>query len=157
MARRWGLPYGFASHFAPALLDEALAIYRHQFQPSPYLDQPYVMVACNVFAADTEEEARLLASSQQQSFLALRSGRPSRFPPPVEGYFESLPNTAQVMLSDVQRVAAIGTSDQVRDSLRALLARTQADEIIISSAIFDPDARKHSVTIAAEAFRAATT
>ena len=157
VAAALGLPYGFASHFAPALLDEALAIYRHQFQPSAYLDKPHAMVACNVFAAETEAEARLLASSQQQSFVALRSGRPGHFPPPIEGYFESLPGAAQAMLHDVQRVAAIGTRDQVTDSLRALLARTQADEIIVSSAIFDHEARKHSVTIAAEAFRAATT
>lgn len=156
VAAALGLPYGFASHFAPALLDEALAIYRHQFQPSAWLDRPHAMVACNVFAADTEDEARLLATSQQQSFVALRSGRPGRFPPPVPGYCESLPPAAQAMLGDVQRVTAVGTRDQVAERLHALIQRTGADEIIISSHIFDPEARKHSISLAAEAFRIAT-
>ena len=155
VAAALGLPYGFASHFAPALLDEALTIYRQQFQPSAYLNKPYTMVACNVFAADTAEEARLLASSQQQSFVALRSGRPDRFPPPVPGYFDSLPGQAQAMLRDVQKVSAIGTIEDVTQSLRQLLERTQADEITVSSHIFDPKARQRSVAIAAEAFRRA--
>lgn len=158
LAAALGLPYGFASHFAPALLDKALATYRQTFRPSPVLNKSHAMVACNVFAADTEEEAQFLATSMQQSFVALRSGgTPARFPKPQAGYFTTLPLQAQAMLRETLSVSAVGTKEQVATALRQILDRTQADEIIITSQIYDHAARKHSLTIAAEAFHDATT
>ena len=91
LAAMLGLPYAFASHFAPDALDMALQIYRRDFRPSAQLDRPYAMAGFNVFAADTDAEAELLASSQQQSFVALRTGQPTQLPPPVAGYRDSLP------------------------------------------------------------------
>jgi luciferase family oxidoreductase group 1 len=153
LAAALGLPYGFASHFAPALLDEALAIYREKFRPSAWLAEPYVTVACNVFAADTEAEAQHLASSMQQAFVALRTGTPGRFPAPKANYFASLPEAAKDMLRHTLSVSAIGTCEQVADSMQAILRRTQADELILTSQIYDQQARLHSVTLAAQAFQ----
>lgn len=153
LAASLGLPYGFASHFAPALLDEALAIYRRTFRPSAVLDKPHVMVASNVVAADSEAEARTLASSMQQSFVALRSGTPGRLPPPREAYLDSLPHPARAMLQEVLSVAAIGNGAQVRRSMQDLLDRTQADELIISCPIFDHAARLRSLSIASDSFK----
>src|SRR3546814_14934821 len=86
-----GLPYAFASHFAPKALDEAIALYRQEFRPSEYLDKPYVMLGYNVFAADTDAEARLLASSMQHSFVSLRTGVPQKLHQPMAGYYDGLP------------------------------------------------------------------
>lgn len=151
LAAALGLPYAFASHFAPALLDQAIATYRAEFVPSGPLDEPYVMIGYNVFAADTAEEARFLASSMQQAFVALRTGQPGRLQPPVEGYYESLPHPARLMLDDVLAVSSIGTVETVAEGLRALIDRTQADEIIVTGQIYDHEKRKRSVAIAAEA------
>ena len=152
LAAMLGLPYAFASHFAPAALDEALAIYRERFEPSAVLAEPYAMCAYNVFAADSETEAELLASSMQQSFVALRTGNPGPLPPPVPGYRDSLPPQARQMLDGVLSATAIGTHDQVGEEMRAFVKRTDADELILTSSIFDHDARKRSLTIAADAF-----
>lgn len=151
LAAALGLPYAFASHFAPALLDEALAVYRAQFRPSAVLERPHVMVAASAFAADTERDARLIASSWQQGFVALRTGTPGKVKPPVAGYYETLHPQLRAMLDDVMRVSLIGTSDQVERQLAELIARTQADEIILASQIFDPGARRRSMAIVAEA------
>lgn len=151
LAAALGLPFGFASHFAPGMMDQAIAIYREHFRPSDRLDKPYVMVGFNVFAADTAEEARLLASSMQQTFIRLRTGQPGKVPPPVAGYYDTLPPQGQAMLDDVLAVSAIGTADQVARDLDAVIRRTGADEIIVTSQIFDHAARKHSIRIAAEA------
>ncbi|NBC35286.1 MsnO8 family LLM class oxidoreductase [Novosphingobium sp. FSY-8] len=157
LAAALGLPYGFASHFAPAMLEQALLIYRHQFQPSEHQRKPQAMVAVNVFAADTAEEAELLASSMQQGFVALRSGSaPTRFRPPVPGYYASLPHPARAMLDEMLRYSAVGTREQVADQLRAIIAQTQADEIILSSQIYDHAARLRSIDLAAQAFAMAT-
>ena len=153
VAAALGLPYGFASHFAPQMLDQALAIYRANFRPSAVLERPHVSVGFNVFAADTNEEAHLVASSMQQSFVALRSGSGTSngFRPPVPGYYDSLPPQFQHMLDDTMTCAAIGTRDVVADKLRKFIARTQADEVIVASQIYDHTARKRSIAIAAEA------
>ena len=149
-----GLPYGFASHFAPALLDEAVATYRRLFRPSAVLDHPHVMVGFNVFAADTVEEARFHATSTQQRFVGLRTGQPdSRFEPPLEGYAENLPAAHRARLNEMLSSSAIGTEEDVAKALTALLARTQADEVIVSGQIFDHAARKHSFALAAQAMR----
>ncbi len=152
LAAALGLPYGFASHFAPAALDEALAVYRHQFQPSAVLDKPHVTVGFNIFAADTVEEARFIATSMQQKFVALRSGHGSGpFRAPVEGFYEGLPPHQRAMLDQMMQCTAIGTREDVARSLAALLERTQADEVIVAGQIFDHEARLRSYSLAAEA------
>lgn len=150
LAAALGLPYAFASHFAPGELDEALAIYRRDFQPSEQLAQPYVICGYNIFAADSDDEAELLASSMQQAFVALRSGQPRQLPPPVPNYRDELPPTHHAMLDHVLQASAIGAVDTVERQVRAFLDRTQADELIIACAMFDHEARKRSFTIAAE-------
>jgi alkanesulfonate monooxygenase SsuD/methylene tetrahydromethanopterin reductase-like flavin-dependent oxidoreductase (luciferase family) len=111
------------------------------------------MVAMNVFAADTDEEARTLASSQQQSFVALRSGSPGKLPPPVANYAETLPAPARAMLDHLGQAAAVGTPDTVRDDIEAFIRRTQADEIILCGATYDPEARLRSLERTVEACR----
>ncbi|KQT32703.1 alkane 1-monooxygenase [Sphingomonas sp. Leaf412] len=148
-----GLPYAFASHFAPDALDEALAIYRRDFKPSATLSQPYAAAGFNVFAADTRAEAELLASSQQQAFVSLRTGNPRQLPPPVEGYRESLPPAHAAVLDQVLSCSATGTRDDVADGIAAFLRRTGVDELILTSSIYDHDRRKRSLTIAADAMR----
>ena len=156
LAAALGLPYAFASHFAPGALDEAIAIYRRDFRPSAQLKYPYVMAGYNVFAADSADEAQLLASSMQQAFVRLRTGQPGKLQPPVEGYYDSLPPQAQAMLSDVLSVSSIGTQADVERDLTAFVARTQVDELILTSQIHDVAARKHSVAIAMAAAQALT-
>ncbi len=157
LAAMLGLPYAFASHFAPTALDEAIAIYRRDFRPSAQLKYPYVMAGYNVFAADTAEEAHLLASSMQQSFVRLRTGQPGKLQPPVPGYYDALPAQAQAMLSDVLSVSSIGTQADVERDIAAFLRRTQADELMLTGQIFDPAARKHSFAIAMAAAQTVTT
>ena len=156
LAAALGLPYAFASHFAPGALDEAIAIYRRDFRPSAQLKYPYVMAGYNVFAADSMEEAHLLASSMQQAFVRLRTGQPGKLQPPVEGYYDSLPPQAQAMLSDVLSVSSIGTQADVERDIAAFLRRTQADELILTGQIHDVQARKHSFAIAMAATQALT-
>lgn len=151
LAAMLGLPYAFASHFAPDALDEALDIYRRQFKPSDQLAEPYAAAAFNVFAADTREEAELLASSQQQAFVALRTGNPGKMKPPLEGYKDSLAPNARAILDHVLQCSAVGTIDDVAAGLKAFRARTGVDEIIIASSMYDHTARKHSVALAMEA------
>lgn len=156
LAAALGLPYAFASHFAPGALDEAIAIYRRDFRPSAQLKYPYVMAGYNVFAADSAEEAQLLASSMQQSFVRLRTGQPGKLQPPVEGYYDSLPFQSQAMLSDMLSVSSIGTQADVERDLAAFLARTQVDELILVGQIYDVQARKHSLAISMAAAQALT-
>ncbi|WHO40151.1 LLM class flavin-dependent oxidoreductase [Sphingobium sp. AP49] len=148
LAAALGLPYAFASHFAPAALDEALAIYRRDFRPSAQLDRPYAMAGYNIFAADSASEATLIASSMQQAFVRLRTGQPGKLQPPVEGYYDSLPLQAQAMLADVMSASSIGTQADVERDLAAFLARTDVDEVIIAAQIHDPVARQRSYAIA---------
>jgi len=150
LAAALGLPYAFASHFAPAELDSALAIYRRDFRPSAQLEKPYAIVAMNIFAADSDAEAELLATSMQQSFVALRTGNPGRLPPPVAGYRDSLPLQARTMLDHVLQVSAIGGPETVKAKVTEVIARTAADEIIVGGMMFDHAARKRSYAIAAE-------
>jgi luciferase family oxidoreductase group 1 len=149
VAAVFGLPFAFASHFAPAQMMPALEIYRRRFQPSEQLAAPYVMLGFNVFAADSDDEARLLATSVQQAFVNLRTGRPSRVPPPVPGYYERLPPPYRAVLDEVLMCSAIGTTDVVRRALAAFIARTGADEIMITSMMFDHAARLRSYEITA--------
>ena len=155
VAAAFGLPYAFASHFAPDALDQALAVYRRDFRPSAQLGKPYAMAGFNVFAADTAAEAELLASSQQQSFIALRTGDPRQLPPPVAGYRASLGAQGTAMLDQVLSCSSIGTRDMVARDIAAFVRRTGVDEVMVTSAIHDQAARKRSLTITAEAVQAA--
>ena len=146
-----GLPFAFASHFAPAQLLPALEIYRERFRASEHLERPYAMVACNVFAADEEDEARFLATSMQQAFVNLRTGRPGRLPPPVRDYESTLGAMERTILAQVLSYTAIGTRDAVRDRLREFVARTAADELMLTSNVYDHAARLRSLEIAADA------
>jgi luciferase family oxidoreductase group 1 len=152
VAAALGLPFAFASHFAPAMMMEAINIYRERFRPSAQLQQPYVMLGFNVFAADTDTEARLLATSMQQAFVNLRTGRPGQLPPPVEGYDNQLPPAARAMLDDVLSCSAIGSPQTVRAAISQFIARTQPQELMITSQIFEHSARLHSYKITAEIF-----
>lgn len=151
LAARLGMPYAFAAHFAPDHLDAALELYRRDFMPSDALEKPHVMVAMNIFAAETDDEAELLASSQQQSFVRLRSGQPGKLPPPIAGYRGSLPAPAQAMLDHLGQAAAVGSPATVREKIAAFVERTKADEIISCGATFDPAARIRSLELTIDA------
>ena len=151
LAARLGMPYAFASHFAPDHLDAALALYRQRFQPSKWLDRPHTMAAMTVFAAETDSEAELIASSQQQSFVRLRTGQPGKLPPPTPAYRDGLPPSAQGLLAHIGQASAIGSPATVREAIGRFVERTQADEIIASGATFDPAARERSLELTMEA------
>lgn len=150
LAAMLGLPYAFASHFAPAQMMQAIAIYRERFKPSEHLDKPHVMLGFNMFAADTDEEALLLSTSWKQAFVNLRSGRPGQLPPPRPGYDEELPPQFRAMLDQVLSCSAVGSPPTVRTKLQDFLQRTGADELMITAQIFDHRARLRSFEIAAE-------
>jgi luciferase family oxidoreductase group 1 len=151
LAAALGLPYAFASHFAPQQMMAALALYRERFEPSRWLQQPYVMLGFNAFAADSDEEGELLATSLMQAFVALRSGNPGQLKPPLAGYAETLPLEFRAMLRSVLSSAAIGAPDTVKAATEAFVARTGADELMVTSQIFDHQARLRSYTLLAQA------
>ncbi len=150
LAAALGLPYAFASHFAPQQMMEAIHVYRTNFRPSDQLEAPYVMLGFNVFAAETDEEAQLLSTSLQQAFYALRTGNPGKLKPPVEGFIDQLPLHFRLSLEDIFRCSAIGSPDTVRAQTQAFIEGTGADELMVTSQIFDHDARKRSFEILAE-------
>jgi luciferase family oxidoreductase group 1 len=150
LAALLGLPFAFASHFAPQQMMDAIAIYRESFRPSDRLAKPYVMLGFNVFAADTDEEGALLATSVQQAFVALRTGQPGKLKPPVRGYLESLPAAHRAQLGMALSCSAIGTGESIRAAVEAFVQRTGADELMITSQIFDHQARLRSYEILAE-------
>ncbi|CAN7636760.1 LLM class flavin-dependent oxidoreductase [Aminobacter sp. LjRoot7] len=150
LAAMLGLPYAFASHFAPSELDHAIEIYRSRFQPSERLAKPYVMAGINIVAADTDAEAKLLFTSVQQAFVNLRSGRPGRLPAPLEGYERELDPVARQMLSQTLACAVVGSPETVQRGVEAFIARTGADELMVTAQVFDHAARKRSYEILAE-------
>jgi luciferase family oxidoreductase group 1 len=151
LAAALGLPFAFASHFAPAMLDEALAIYRAQFQPSAQLAQPRVMLGVNVVAADTEPQARRLFTSVEQAFARLRGGHPGKLPPPVDDIDAVITPWDRANIGQVLSAAIVGTPATVRQALDAFVARTGADELMVTSQIFDHDARLRSYELLAAA------
>ncbi len=151
LAAALGLPYAFASHFAPAQLMDALDAYRTHFKPSEFLDKPHVMLGYNTFAADTQEDAEWLATSMQQAFVNLRRGTPGKLQPPVKDYAATLSPQERALLAQVLACSAIGTRDVIREKVAAFIALTQADELIIASQIFDHDARLRSYELTAQA------
>ena len=149
LAAMLGLPYAFASHFAPAQMTDAITAYRAQFKPSRFLQRPHVMLGYNVFAADTDDEAHYLATSWQQSFVNLRSGHPGRLPPPIEGYVEALAPQGRKLLEHVLSCSAIGAPGKVADRIKAFVEQTGADELILTSNMHDHAARLRSIEIVA--------
>jgi luciferase family oxidoreductase group 1 len=149
LAAAMGLPFAFASHFAPALMNQALELYRAGFRPSEQLDRPYVMLGVNVFAADDEEEAQLLFTSLQQAFINLRLGRPGKLPPPEKGYGRRLGPLERGILEQTLSSAVVGSPETVRRGLEAFAERTGADELMVTSQIFDHAARLRSFEIVA--------
>ena len=150
LAAMLGLPYAFASHFAPAQMMEAVAIYREMFRPSERLAAPYVMLGVNVFAADTDAEARRLFTSLQQAFLNLRTGRPGKLPPPVDEADARLADPrARAMLDNALACSVVGGPDTVRRGLAEFVSRTGADELMVTAQIFDHAARRRSFEILA--------
>ncbi|MFA5506314.1 MAG: LLM class flavin-dependent oxidoreductase [Vulcanimicrobiota bacterium] len=149
-----GLPYAFASHFAPGQMMDALNLYRVHFRPSDQLKAPRVMVAVNLYASDTEEEARLLFSSVQQLFVALRFGTPGKLAPPIVDYERQLHPMQRATLDAALHYTALGTPSQVRSKLQSIVEETRADELILVSHIFDHQKRLKSYEIGAEILKA---
>ncbi|HEY7614924.1 MAG TPA: LLM class flavin-dependent oxidoreductase [Gemmatimonadales bacterium] len=149
LAAALGLPYAFASHFAPAMMTEAIRLYRAQFRPSDRLPRPYLMLGVNVFAADTDAEARRLYSSLQQAFINLRRGHPSPLPPPDERLEERLSSADRQLLAQMLSCTVVGTPEAVRRGLAAFAEHTGADELMLTSQIFDHAARLRSYEIVA--------
>lgn len=154
LAAALGLPFAFASHFAPDHLMEALRLYRERFTPSQHLDRPHAMAAVPLFAADTQAEARRLMTSVQQQFIALRRGNPGPLKPPLDDIESRFSRAELAMAGHALREAVTGTPDQVEQGIRAFLERTDVDEIMLTGHIFDQRARLRSFEIGARACRA---
>ena len=150
LAAHLGLPYAFASHFAPGDMDAAIRVYRETFRPSDRLAEPYVMLGFNVFAAENDDAAELLFSSLQQAFVNLRSGRPGKLPAPVPGYAATLGEGERAMIGQALACSAVGGPATVKRALDAFVARTGADELMVTSQIWDPAARVRSLEILAD-------
>ena len=151
LAAMLGLPYAFASHFAPAQLMDAIAMYRSHFKPSNYLAQPYVMLGFNIFAADTDEKAHYLASSWQQSFVSLRQGKPIQLPPPVANYVERSGPIGQAVMDHALACAAIGSLDTIVEQTQAFIDKTGADELMITCNMYEQSQRLRSYELLTEA------
>ena len=154
LAAHLGLPFAFASHFAPAQMMQAIALYRANFKPSAQLDKPYVMLGFGVFAADTDEQARFLATSTQMAFVNLRSGRPAPLPPPLAGYLEQLGPQEKTLLDTTLSCSAIGSAATVAGKLQDFIAATGADELMITAQIFEHAHRLRSYQITADIHKA---
>ena len=153
LAAHLGLPYAFASHFAPRMLHQALSIYRQMFKPSATLAKPYAIVGVPVIAAPTDEEAQYLASSTYQRVLGILTGNRSRLMPPVENFWEQVDARAQAAIGDFLAVGVVGGPETVRQGLQKLADETQADEFMMVSDIYDADLRLRSLEITAEAMK----
>lgn len=149
LAAQLGLPYAFASHFAPDMLEDALAVYRGEFRPSARLQRPYAMLGLNVVVADTDAEARRLFTSQQQSFIKLRRGRPGLVPPPIDDIDAFCTPQERAGVDHALACAVIGAPDTVRRGIGELIARHQPDELMLTANIFDHAARLRSFALAA--------
>jgi luciferase family oxidoreductase group 1 len=150
LAAQRGLPYAFASHFAPRLLLQALDVYRSQFRPSAALDKPYVVVGVPLIAASTDDEADYLASSTYQRVLGILTGRRGQLPPPVHGFMEQLHPQERAGIADFLAAAVIGGPDTVRQGFNTLAQATEADEFMLVSDVYEPELRLRSLSIAAE-------
>lgn len=151
LAAHLGLPYAFASHFAPGEMMRAVDLYRQTFRPSERLAEPYVMLGYNAFVAESDAAARRLFTSVQQAFVNLRTGRPGKLPAPVEGYYERLDGAARGMIDAALACSAVGSPETAKREIEAFVARTGADELMVTSQIWDPAARVRSLELLAQA------
>ena len=150
LAAMLGMPFAFASHFAPGAMMEAVQLYRSRFEPSEELKRPYAMLGVNVIAADTDREAARLFTSVQQSFVNLRRGQPGRLPPPIDDFDSFATPVEQAQLRQALACSFVGGPQTVTQGLADFIKRTQPDELIVSGQIFDHGARLRSFAIAAE-------
>jgi luciferase family oxidoreductase group 1 len=150
LAAAFGLPYAFASHFAPRLLSQAVEIYRTNFRPSARFGRPHVMLGVNVFAADSDAEARRLYTSLQQAFVNLRRGHPGPLPPPVDDFDEQLTPMDRLGISEMLSCSIVGSPETVQHGLERFVAATAVDELMVTSQIFDHAARLRSYEITAQ-------
>lgn len=153
LAAALGLPFAFASHFAPAQMMSAIEIYRTTFRPSEQLQAPYVMLGFNIFAAPTDDEGRLLATSLMQAFANLRRGEPRKLAPPDPDFERTLTDAERAQLEQVLMCSAIGSPETVKRSIDAFIARTGADELILASHIYEHAARVRAYEITAQVCR----
>jgi luciferase family oxidoreductase group 1 len=151
LAAQLGLPFAFASHFAPDAMDEALMIYRRDFKPSARLQRPYAMLGVNLVAAESDREARRLFTTQQQSFVNLRRGRPGLIPPPIDDIENFWTVTEKYGVEHALACAIVGGPETVREGLAAFLQRHRPDELMLTANVFDHAARKRSFELAAQA------
>ena len=151
LAAMLGLPYAFASHFAPQMMMEAIRVYRERFEPSEQLQEPYVMLGFNAIVADSDEEAELLATSVQQAFVSLRTGMPIKLPPPKRGYSDDLPMEARAILRSVLSASAIGSPETARRQMQEFVDRIKPDELIVTAQVYDHAARLRSYELLMQA------
>ena len=154
LAAALGLPYAFASHFAPAAMEEAIALYRRTFKPSARLQAPYVMLALSVVGADTDAQARRLFTTQQQAFVRLRRGMPGLVPPPVDDIEAFWAPHEKATVEQALACAVVGSPDTLARGIAAFAQRHRPDELMLTANIFDHRARLDSFALAAEACRA---
>ena len=151
LSAQLGLPFAFASHFAPDAMDEALALYRRDFQPSARLQQPYAMLGINVVAADSDAEARRLFTTQQQSFINLRRGRPGLIPPPIDDIEAYWTPPEKLMVERALACAVVGDAATVEQGIAAFIGRHRPDELLLTANVFEHAARRRSFELAAAA------
>jgi len=151
LAAALGLPFAFASHFAPDAMDTALSIYRREFRPSPRLAQPHAMLGLNVVAADTDADARRLFTTQQQSFINLRRGQPGLVPPPIDDIEAYWTPTEKLGVERALACAVVGGPATVQEGLADFIARHQPDELMLTANIFDHALRRRSFELAMQA------
>ena len=148
VAAALGLPFSFASHFAPQLLHQAIDIYRERFTASEHSSKPYVMLGVNIVAADTDDEARVLASSGRQAFASLRAGRPITLPPPSKEWERDPSDTTDA--TNQTRVSFVGSPSTIKEPIEAFIRTTAADELIAVAHIYDHAARLRSYELASK-------
>ena len=151
LAGMLGLPYAFASHFAPQALMQAISVYRERFEPSKQLDKPYAMVGCNVIVADTEEQAKRLFTSPQQNFTRMVRGTRGQLPPPIEDIEAFWSPAEKHHAAGMLACSFHGTKDSIKDKLAPMIEETGADELMVAAAVWDHKARVHSFELLAEA------
>ncbi|KLD65238.1 LLM class flavin-dependent oxidoreductase [Dyella japonica] len=145
-----GLPFAFASHFAPDAMDEALALYRRDFRPSARLAAPYAMLGVNIVAAESDAQAKRLFTTQQQSFVNLRRGRPGLIPPPIDNIEDFWTPTEKFGVEHALACAVIGSAETVKQGIESFVERHRPDELMITANVFDHEARCRSYAIVAE-------
>jgi luciferase family oxidoreductase group 1 len=153
LAAELGLPYAFASHFAPALMMDAIAVYRNRFRPSEFLARPHLMLGVNVVIGETDDEAKELFTSHQQAFVKLRRGTPGPLPPPDPSFLERLHAQERWEIDQTLSVSAVGSLRSVHAALGEFIGRTQADELILVAQVYDHASRLRSYELAANLSR----